>query len=281
MPTTLESAADAFASTKKGRVSPTERREDRWERAWDGAHTFADHLKAKAAAAAAAKTEEETRAIRLQTYKDKPLEKVWEMKAIDKTKWLCKIPRRTADGGLTVLMNVNGGQRQVYLQECARLQVSPNTQLAEAFADERTPAQEVYDFSRNRIGNRGVHAVLATLRLDHAFRRIDLSDNGLKSDGAKAVAQLICDTPHLEEINLCCNNISEIGGSALLAAAEASSKLIQLKLDHNQISHKTLTNIAAVIKQNKLKVLKAWIRAGNDLSEEQEGFARENGLFGN
>jgi Ran GTPase-activating protein (RanGAP) involved in mRNA processing and transport len=104
--------------------------------------------------------------------------------------------------------------------------------LASAVAS--LPHLRKLNLHRNRIGDKGLHALAAAANAAPDFPRLrvlNLRDCGIADAGVTSLCQLLRCQPKLRELQLGMNHISDAGAAALAAALPACRKMRRLKLD--------------------------------------------------
>jgi len=105
--------------------------------------------------------------------------------------------------------------------------------------EERCKYEEI-DFSQNGLSSQGLRAVIRICKRCRNLRVLKLFKNKIDDEGAEWLAELCKDHPWLEEIHLSHNNITERGIERLVTAAENSRTRDQpplwLRCEHNAIS---------------------------------------------
>lgn len=95
---------------------------------------------------------------------------------------------------------------------------------------------QLFDFSNNPIGNRGVSALAVALEINTTIRKLKLSGTNLGIEGAVAIASAITNNSTLEVLDLSRNSIGDMGSSKIAVALKSNKSIRQLSLRQNYLS---------------------------------------------
>jgi len=95
---------------------------------------------------------------------------------------------------------------------------------------------QLFDFSNNPIGDRGVSALAVALEINTIIKKIKLSGTHLGIEGAVAIALVITNNSTLEVLDLSRNSIGDLGSSKIAIALKSNNSVRQLSLRQNCLS---------------------------------------------
>ncbi|CBH11182.1 hypothetical protein, conserved [Trypanosoma brucei gambiense DAL972] len=114
---------------------------------------------------------------------------------------------------------------------------------------------KVLDFSFNRIDDEGAKSLALLLcKEDLPLEELYLNDNGIRGEGAAAIADALTLNKRLRLLNLRLNRIpDDVGGVALVAGLASHSALEALDISHNLLGEATARALAEILpSQNSL-----------------------------
>nr|XP_002132102.1 dynein regulatory complex subunit 5-like [Ciona intestinalis] len=107
------------------------------------------------------------------------------------------------------------------------------------------------DFSHNCIGDRGARAIgkLINNRCPK-LRKVDVYDNIIRSEGAKAIAFALTKNSTLQSLNLRLNRLGDEGGQVLCKALLKNNTLKELNVASNELTEPTAAILSQVLQSN-------------------------------
>jgi len=123
--------------------------------------------------------------------------------------------------------------RSLVLRQCG-IDYKAASKIACALAS--NTSVQLFDFSNNPIGNRGVSALAVALEINTSIKKLKLSGTHLGIEGAVAIASVITNNSTLEVLDLSRNSIGDMGSSKIAIALKSNKSVRQLSLRQNFLS---------------------------------------------
>ncbi|KAM4713136.1 dynein regulatory complex subunit 5 [Anableps anableps] len=120
------------------------------------------------------------------------------------------------------------------------------------------------DFSHNMIRDAGARVIVELLTKSR-LETLNLCDNEIRSQGAKAIAHALSNNVTLLSLNLRLNQVGDEGGHAIAEALQNNKTLSHLHLGGNDVASITAVELSKVLLKNK--TLKSINLSCNNLGE--------------
>jgi Ran GTPase-activating protein (RanGAP) involved in mRNA processing and transport len=104
------------------------------------------------------------------------------------------------------------------------------------------------DLYNNSIGNDGAKAIAEALKVNTVLTRLDLDTNSIGNDGTKAIAEALKVNTVLTTLSLQSNSIGNDGAKAIAEALKRNTVLTTLNLGYNSIGNDGAKAIAEALK---------------------------------
>jgi hypothetical protein len=128
--------------------------------------------------------------------------------------------------------------------------VTPNSALRNFFSTASLETIDVLDLHRNYLGDRGILPVLDMLSHCKVLKRVVLSENGIRNNGAIALAQALKAHATVSSVDVSGNQISLGGGKALLELLATNPKIKDIGFANTRIDVQVRLKIKAQLEQN-------------------------------
>jgi Ran GTPase-activating protein (RanGAP) involved in mRNA processing and transport len=117
----------------------------------------------------------------------------------------------------------------------------------------------------NGIGNFGAESLAHGLEFS-SIQNLDLSDNGIDVEGARAIAKVLKTNTSIQELNLYFNSIEDEGATSIANVLDINSTLHCLKMRRNGIGNKGAFAFAAKLPQ--MRGLKELVMIKNFIDQD-------------
>ncbi|CAK8692429.1 dynein regulatory complex subunit 5-like [Clavelina lepadiformis] len=113
------------------------------------------------------------------------------------------------------------------------------------------PSLTEVDFSHNCIGDRGARAMAKLINNKCPnLRKVNLCDNVIRGEGAKAIAFALTKNTKLQELNLRLNRMGDEGGQAICKVLLKNNTLKSINLASNDMTEPTAAVLSQVLQTN-------------------------------
>ncbi len=102
----------------------------------------------------------------------------------------------------------------------------------------------------NQIGDKGLQAIFAALKLNKTLKKLDVSNCGMTDTGVASLADALCTNNTLEELHIAYSLIHEEGALHIADILRNNNTLSKLLLDGDPIGDKGLQFIFEALKRN-------------------------------
>eukprot|EP00756_Hemistasia_phaeocysticola_P044643 Hpha_TRINITY_DN18438_c0_g1::TRINITY_DN18438_c0_g1_i1::g.165351::m.165351 len=144
---------------------------------------------------------------------------------------------------------------QIYEMECERLKVRPNPRMMDQMP--KTPGSyTVHELNAvsNYLGDVGVTALLGVIEVNKALRKIKLSENGIRSETAKALVTVLRGCHNVISLDLSGNKHLALDvGTCCLSLTKENQNMMHLSLNKTSVSRSLQENIEKQLRINRKK----------------------------
>ncbi|KAJ9470759.1 Flagellar Member 4 [Diplonema papillatum] len=140
--------------------------------------------------------------------------------------------------------------RAVYLSECTRGRMKPNSLFTKACSDK--PMHFVLkelDLGSNYVAS--ITPFLDIIRLSKGMKRIMLRDNGLRNEDVRSLAETLQDHPSIEELDLTGNkHLTVVAGRLLLSLVQYRQRMTAVRLQGTNVPSNVVQQISRCLDWN-------------------------------
>ena len=124
------------------------------------------------------------------------------------------------------------------------------------------------ELSNNSIDDDGAKAIAESLKVNTVLTRLILGGNSIGDDGAKAIAEALKDNTVLTKLSLQGDSIGVDGAKAIAEALKVNTVLTTLHLSFNSIGDNLLNDTTKLIDANKNRNAIAAILSRMQMNEQ-------------
>eukprot|EP00817_Percolomonadidae_sp_ATCC50343_P006733 CAMPEP_0117420072 /NCGR_PEP_ID=MMETSP0758-20121206/1487_1 /TAXON_ID=63605 /ORGANISM="Percolomonas cosmopolitus, Strain AE-1 (ATCC 50343)" /LENGTH=604 /DNA_ID=CAMNT_0005201477 /DNA_START=167 /DNA_END=1981 /DNA_ORIENTATION=+ len=154
---------------------------------------------------------------------------------------------------LTSAPKLSSPMVDVYLYNCKKFKVKPNTRIKNTIATYNTLVHhEKIDFSDNFIGNRGIIPIMKCIGRMHDCQQLIIRQNGISNEGCAAICESVTKHPGIHTVDLSNNSLSIFAANGILAMVKANTNLRYVHLNGTAIPDDHLRWIENVLIPRRL-----------------------------
>lgn len=145
--------------------------------------------------------------------------------------------------------------KDLYLEACGILRITPNTQILEAFEEDGF-MRDRFILPTNYIGDKGARAILPILKENSSLKYLSLEKQGIRTGAALDIAEYFLYHPGILTIDLQHNQIGQKGANELYQMFLKNENLKEIRMEGNPIDWRLLDKFKALYDERERQTVR-------------------------